>query len=159
MEGPRAAPVPGHLRRPQSPPGGGSCTQPRRGAGPKRPPLTVGPLAGAAEADTVPATSQRFTGTHLDTEREQTRALRTQPPSPWTTTPIAPRGVLHPSLRTPPRRVAGLARFPFPARLALVPAAAAEPCASAILSVCGGGGGGSGRASKVEGQALSYGLW
>ncbi|KAI1233419.1 hypothetical protein IHE44_0004595, partial [Lamprotornis superbus] len=77
---------------------------------------------------------------------EQTRILPTPPPPPWTTTPIAPRGELHPSLRTPPRRVAGLARFPFPARLALVPAAAAEPCASAILSVCGGGGGGSGRA-------------
>lgn len=146
MEGPGAAPVPAHLRRLQSPPGGGSRTQPRRGTGPKRPPLTVGPPGGAVKADADPATFPRFMGTHLDTGREQTRALRTPPPPPWTTTPIAPRGVLHPSLRTPPRRVAGPARFPFPARLALVPAAAAEPCASAILSVCGGGGGGSGRA-------------
>lgn len=142
----RGRTVPGHLHRPQSPPGGGSRAQPHRGAGPKRSPLTVGPPSGAAKANTGPATFPPLTRTHLDTKREQARVLPTPSPPSRTTTPIAPRGELHPALRTPPRRVAGLARFPFPARLALVPAAAAEPCASAILSVCGGGGGGSGRA-------------
>lgn len=124
----------------------GPAHSPHRETGPKRSPLTVGPPSGTAKADTGPATFARFTKTHLATEREQTHVLLTSSPPSRTTTPIAPRGELHPSLRTPPRRVAGLARFPFPARLALVPAAAAEPCASAILSVCGGGGGGSGRA-------------
>lgn len=66
MAGPGEAPVPGHLHSPQSPPGGGSRAQPHRGAGPKPPPLTIRPPAGAAEGDTDPATFLRFTGSLLD---------------------------------------------------------------------------------------------
>lgn len=67
VEGPGEAPVPGHLHRPQSPPGGGSRAQPPRGTGPRPPPLTIGPPAGAAEGDTDPATFLQFTGILLDT--------------------------------------------------------------------------------------------